>query len=336
MKHLIGGKGNFYKANLHTHTTVSDGQFSPEEIKTLYLEKGYSIVAYTDHNVIVAHNDLSDDKFLAITGVEMNIDAPDKADGDIRRMKTYHINFYSKDRNKTVSAVFNDCNISNSVHYVTDEMRAKKFDAKYSIESINEIIRLMHEDGFLVMYNHPRWSLQRYHDYIDLKRLWGIEVYNTGCDIITTMRETDTPFEDLLLAGNFVVPIADDDTHGSADLFGGFSIIEAKKLEYDEILSAMGRGDIYSSTGPLIHELSIDNNFLTIKCDSVKRIFINSERRWGRSMRGENITCAKFDISDFFEYNKKYNIKNSFIRITIEDNDGYKAWTRAYSQNELE
>ena len=53
MKYLIGNKGNFYKANLHTHTTVSDGRFTPEEIKNLYLEKGYSVVAFTDHNVIV-------------------------------------------------------------------------------------------------------------------------------------------------------------------------------------------------------------------------------------------------------------------------------------------
>lgn len=335
MKYLIGGKGNFYKANLHTHTTVSDGAFTPEEIKELYLKRGYSIVAYTDHNVIVAHNDLSDDKFLSITGVEMNIDEPNKVDGDIRRMKTYHVNFYSKDKNKNVSAVFNDCDTGNSRLYVNDEMRSRKFDAKYSVGSINEIIRLMNEDGFIAMYNHPRWSLQNYSDYSGLKGLWGIEVYNTGCDVITNMKETDTPFIDLLRAGNKVIPVASDDTHGSIELFGGFSIIEAEKLEYGEILSAMEKGNLYSSTGPLIKELSVDKNILTIKCDSADRVFINSERRWGKSVREENLTCAKFDISDYFEYNKKYGIENSFIRITVEDNKGRKAWTRAYSASEL-
>ena len=335
MKYLIGGKGNFYKANLHTHTTVSDGAFTPEEIKELYLKQGYSIVAYTDHNVIVAHNDLSDDKFLSITGVEMNIDEPNKVDGDIRRMRTYHLNFYSKDKNKNVSAVFNDCDTGNSRLYVNDEMRSRKFDAKYSVGSINEIIQLMNEDGFIAMYNHPRWSLQNYSDYSGLKGLWGIEVYNTGCDVITNMKETDTPFIDLLRAGNKVIPVASDDTHGSIELFGGFSIIEAEKLEYGEILSAMEKGNLYSSTGPLIKELSVDKNILTIKFDSADRVFINSERRWGKSVREENLTCAKFDISDYFEYNKKYGIENSFIRITVEDNKGRKAWTRAYSANEL-
>ena len=44
MKQYLLKKGNWYKANLHCHTTVSDGRFSPEEIKKIYSEKGYSIV----------------------------------------------------------------------------------------------------------------------------------------------------------------------------------------------------------------------------------------------------------------------------------------------------
>ena len=48
-KYLLPETGNFYKSNLHCHTTMSDGQKTPEEIKELYMKKGYSIVAYTDH-----------------------------------------------------------------------------------------------------------------------------------------------------------------------------------------------------------------------------------------------------------------------------------------------
>jgi len=61
MKHyLLPDQGQFYKANMHTHTTISDGKFTPEEIKQLYMEKGYSIVAYTDHEVMMSNNDLTD------------------------------------------------------------------------------------------------------------------------------------------------------------------------------------------------------------------------------------------------------------------------------------
>ena len=58
-------KGNFYKANLHCHTTVSDGRFSPEEIKKLYKEKGYNVVAFTDHRVRCPHLELQDEEFVA-------------------------------------------------------------------------------------------------------------------------------------------------------------------------------------------------------------------------------------------------------------------------------
>ena len=40
-KYLISEKGSFYKANLHCHTTVSDGCLTPEEVKAAYKEKGY-------------------------------------------------------------------------------------------------------------------------------------------------------------------------------------------------------------------------------------------------------------------------------------------------------
>ena len=59
IKHLLPENGQFYKANLHVHTNISDGKLSPEEVKKAYMEKGYSIVAFTDHDVFVPQNDLA-------------------------------------------------------------------------------------------------------------------------------------------------------------------------------------------------------------------------------------------------------------------------------------
>ena len=58
---LLPQGGNWYKACLHVHTTCSDGLGTPEEIKRMYTEKGYSIVAYTDHKVVIPHNALRDE-----------------------------------------------------------------------------------------------------------------------------------------------------------------------------------------------------------------------------------------------------------------------------------
>lgn len=35
-KYLITHEGNFYKANLHSHSTFSDGVLTPEQAKELY------------------------------------------------------------------------------------------------------------------------------------------------------------------------------------------------------------------------------------------------------------------------------------------------------------
>ena len=68
-KHLLPESGNFYKANLHCHTVLSDGCLTPEEVKEIYKNAGYSVVAYTDHDILIPHHaELSDDEFLALNG----------------------------------------------------------------------------------------------------------------------------------------------------------------------------------------------------------------------------------------------------------------------------
>lgn len=49
-RYLIPETGFFYKANLHCHTTFSDGRKTPEEVKQLYTANGYCVVAFTDHD----------------------------------------------------------------------------------------------------------------------------------------------------------------------------------------------------------------------------------------------------------------------------------------------
>ena len=76
-KYLLPENGSFYKANLHCHTTISDGRMTPEEVKNAYKEQGYSIVAYTDHDVFIPHPELCEDGFLALNGFEVEIFLPE-------------------------------------------------------------------------------------------------------------------------------------------------------------------------------------------------------------------------------------------------------------------
>lgn len=335
-KYLLGKIGKFYKANLHVHTTISDGQWTPQQVKEEYVKKGYSVVAFTDHEIIVPHNDLTDENFLAITSCEeyVNESVPNAT---FQFIKTYHFNFYAKDKNATVNPAFCERKIwlKNSLQYVTDEMRKTDCVVPYDVESVNQLIQRANELGFLVSYNHPRWSQQTYEDYGDLKGLWGVEVHNTGC-VCMGYNETDIPYEELLKKGNNVLPLATDDTHEPAHAFGGFTMIEAEKLDYDTVFSAMKNGCMYASTGPLIDEITFENNKLTVRGSAVNQIVLNTERRWCKVVSGNDITQAEFDLSDYFSANEQFEHRLPlFIRITMIDKYGKKAWTRAYSIEEL-
>ena len=93
-KYLLSPDKNTYKANLHAHTNISDGKLSPEELKNLYKANGYSVLAYTDHDVLIPHNELSDNEFLALSGFEAQFNGSNKYPG-ISNEKKCHICFIS-------------------------------------------------------------------------------------------------------------------------------------------------------------------------------------------------------------------------------------------------
>ena len=72
-KILLGNSKKYYKANLHCHSTISDGAKTPEELKEMYMNQGYSIIAYTDHDIMLPHFELADENFLPLTGFEIEI-----------------------------------------------------------------------------------------------------------------------------------------------------------------------------------------------------------------------------------------------------------------------
>ena len=80
----------------------------------------------------------------------------------------------------------------------------------------------------------------------------------------------------------------------------------------------------------MIKELYIDRNTLNVKC-----VYLNTERRWAKHLKGENITSEQFDLTDYLETNAKFDTENAYIRITLDDGQGGKAWTGAYSEKEL-
>jgi len=63
--------GQWFKGNVHTHTTQSDGLFSPQQAIDWYSQRGYDFLAITDHWVLTSGEVIADD-FVTITGTEVN------------------------------------------------------------------------------------------------------------------------------------------------------------------------------------------------------------------------------------------------------------------------
>ena len=81
---------NWYKGNLHSHTTDSDGTLTPEEAVKAYREHGYSVLCLSDHNVFSDYREkYNREDFLILPGTEIAAVLFDEKDGYV---KMHHMN----------------------------------------------------------------------------------------------------------------------------------------------------------------------------------------------------------------------------------------------------
>ena len=327
-----------YKANLHVHSTFSDGQMTPEEIKELYLSHGYSIVAYTDHEMIVPHNELRDEKFLPITAYELAVN--ESSNGKrFEHFKTYHLNFFSRDPECNFSSAFSYSRMhwdAAKVFLPEDKHGYECSYKEYSVESVNRLIAEARNEGFLVSYNHPVWSQQSYPDYIGLRGLFGVEIHNTECKRMGYY-DTVAPWCDLLKSGERLFPLATDDAHSINGALGGWIWVMADELEYGAVFEALEKGDFYASTGPVIEEISIDGGSLLVRTSDAVRVDLNTERRFSISL-GDGVKPNRefvFNLSGFLEESKNA-VSSPYFRLTVWDENGAFAISRAYFTDEID
>lgn len=334
---LLPKTERIYRANLHTHTTLSDGEMSLEDVKALYKERGYQIVAFTDHEVCLPHPELNEEDFLALTSYEVTINEtiPHATN------KTYHFNLLAK-KEDTVGVVcfdsrylyYGDCG-----KYADNAQILSYADRNYSLESANQLIREANAAGYLVTYNHPCWSRQGHEDFIGLEGLWGIEVFNSACNQMGYDDNQPWIYETLLLSGKKVFPVAADDTHATYDLFGGWVMVAAKSLNYDDVMFALENGDFYASTGPDFHSITMEGGKLKITCSPCRNIRVRMETRcpgYIEAPSGQTLCEAEFDMHRWFDLCAEGNEDNAFFRITLEDAEGKRAYSRPFYRKEVE
>lgn len=324
---LLPGNVKYYKANLHCHTVLSDGSLTPEQVKKVYQEKGYQVVAFTDHRNYQNHKELNDGNFLAIAAIEVDINEFGSREWDFSRIKTYHINLYDTDPEQ----------------YQEKKAALKLPKRRYNdMEYINGYVDRMKELGFLACYNHPYWSLQNYDDYKNLRGFWGMEIYNHGCELDGQYGYHPQSYEEMLRTGQKLFCVSTDDNHNSfgiedpfCDSFGGYIMIGAREFTYGGIMEALKCGDFYSvvapdgrSSGPEILEMALEGNKLHVKCSPADRIFVQTMGRnchRAAAQPGSTITEAVFELKG----------NEGYIRLDIRDSQGRHANSNAYFLDDI-
>ena len=331
MKILLDEAKGYFKANMHCHTTCSDGRLTPGEIKEAYKAKGYSVVAFTDHEHVIDQSHLTDEGFLALVGCEVAIkEIPTDSTLTNQQMKVCHLSFFALNPNNPVTPCYN----SVADHFVTEAARGRftpdgEYKRSYTHKGISDMIKRAHDMGYLVSYNHPSWSLENSFDYLGYAGLDFVEIYNTGC-VKEGHVDDERVFEDMLLDGRKIFCIAGDDNHNkaplsspSSDSFGGYIMINEEKLNYPSVMKALWQGRFYVSNGARILSIVKDGSAVTVKTEGAASIHMRTGGRRSKSVfaeSAEGLGEATFILDPTDRY----------FRFKVKGLDGSIAYSQAY------
>ena len=283
--------GRWYKANLHTHSSVSDGILSPAERVEQYKKAGYSVLALTDHRKTQDITGLGDRKILVISGMEVHPVCHNPKGW-------WHIAAIHVPRDLAFVDPPVDCNRTIA------EIRAA---------------------GGAAILAHPAWCGQTFESFRHLKGLDAIEVWNSTCD--THGRPvSENEWSAALDRGWRLPAVASDDCHHAYtdDVAEGWTWLKMKALTVKEVVKAIRTGSMYASCGPVIHDFRISGGRLRIRCTPAAKINFISLPCHGRNLRqkevGRPLTSWSVPVA------KLPNWPWPYVRAVVTDHRGRKAW----------
>lgn len=295
-KRTLYREGKFYKGNLHTHTTWSDGAHTPKETARHYREEGYAFLALTDHWVYGIHAELNRGDFLLFPGTELDIEMPGRKDHHIVAIGLPETNRIEE-------------------HYTFERERRGM-----TLSTPERIIEYFGQRGNAAIYAHPYWSKVDSGDIKNLHGLLGMEIYNHGSEFHSNNGNSETYFDHFLFVRNRLFCFATDDAHDlTPDDLGGFVMVRTEDFSHRGILQALKDGSFYASAGPLIEDFYVAQGRAMLFCRPCTDIYFQTPHRGGHLHSAEgSLTEGAFALNGDEEY----------VRVTIKDEKGRKAWTQ--------
>ena len=300
---LFSDEGNWYKGNLHTHSTISDGHLPVAETKEQYVKKGYSFIAITDHNIYFNSSEYNEDNFIIIPGIETNVTKPNW-NGQ------HMVGIYDpKEKEDTFE------------HGKVLETLAWSGDFN-DLDVLQEQIEILRKGGNQCIYPHPKYgrilpeTMLKLNGYFAME-IWNNEsVYDSGCG------EALYHWDHLLRNNKKVWGIASDDKHQSDDRYiGGYVVVKAKELTVSAILQSLKAGNFYSSAGPEIYDFYVEDGIAYAKTSDAKAIGFICYEAHGK------VYLPPRGRDTFNEQSHELRVGTNFVRLEVEDKFGKKAWS---------
>lgn len=289
-------EGRFYRGNLHTHSTRSDGALEPAEVARRYRAMGYDFFCLSDHFLEKYSFPITDttgfrtEDFTTLIGAELH--APALANGEI-----WHI--------LAVGLPFGFAPVGADETGVALARRAK-------------------DAGAFIAIAHPQWYGLTIEDARQVAFADAVEVYNHTCRVLTDRPDGTAILDQMWLEGLSPLAIATDDAHfrdpntSNADAFGGWVMVKAEANTPEALLAALKAGRFYASQGPDFRSVTLDGSRLVVECSAVSRVTLLGPRARSATLSGASLTRAEFDVANF---------AGGFLRVVLIDDAGKRAWS---------
>jgi len=297
-----GERGRFFRGNLHCHSNRSDGQISPEAVVGAYRDAGYDFICLSDHFEaeyawqVTDTRTLRDENFTTIVGAELSSAPWDERDA----------------------------------YWVTAAGLPVDFEAPPEDDHAVAIRRAGDLGAFVVML-HPGLNnlpLAAATELPTIDAVHAVEVYNHHLATLANPDGANGAYmlDGLLEKGRRLLVNAGDDAHfdDPKDRFGGWVEVHCDRLDPDALLGSLKAGRYYSTQGPSLRELLLDDQQLRVETTEVYAIALTGGgARWQSaeersSEDGEPIAEADFDLTPF---------RGSYCRVTVVDPEGKRAWS---------
>ena len=298
-------KVKWYKGNIHTHTTESDGDAAPEVVVRWYRRHGYDFLVLSDHNhLTILDYGSGKRRFkrpLMIPGEELSVNL----DGG------------------TVPIHINGIGISRLVEPI---------DAGDLASTIQANVDAIVQAGGIASINHPnfKWAF----DHEAIKQVTGaslLEVFN-GHPLVNVyggpgVFSNEQIWDGVLSAGRAIFGVATDDSHNYLDFSPfmsnpgrGWVMVRAAELSGEAIVEALASGEFYASTGVTLTELEVSGESIRLEIEQ-ERDFVYATRFTGRD-------GAPLSESAGLKATYRMRGDEGYVRATVASSTGAKAWSQ--------